>query len=49
MIFTMTSPAIVIQTFILLFREEINLFVRLSVNFMLKPHIVLLKTRTITV
>lgn len=48
MIFTI-SPAIVIQTFILLFREEINLFVHLSVNFMLKPHIVLVKTKTITV
>lgn len=46
-IFTMTSPAILIQSFILLFKEEINCFVHLCINFTLKPHIVLLKTETI--
>lgn len=40
----MRSPAILIQSFILLLKEELNCFVHLCIN-SLKPHIVLLKNQ----
>lgn len=48
-IFTTRSPAILIQSLILLFREEINCFAHLCINFPFKPHVVLLKTKTIII
>lgn len=44
----MRSPAILIQSFILLFKEKLNCFVHLCIN-SLKPHIVLIKTKIIII
>lgn len=45
----MRSPAIRIQSFILLLKEELNCFVHLCINSLKPHHIVLLKTKIIII